>query len=106
MREPPRVGVTTLVTGRSTSSRAHVDEGCALEVVVVDGVEGDVDPAGMLGDRVGMLLDRGAIGRVELGDLDTSPGFGGAGCYALERLAGASDEMDRGALGGEDSGDR
>jgi hypothetical protein len=77
-----------------------------LEVVVVDGVEGDVDPAGVPGDGVGVLLDRGAIGRVELGDLDPSLGFGDAGCDLLERPAGASDQVDRRAFGGKRAGDR
>ncbi|GAA2816804.1 hypothetical protein GCM10020220_001220 [Nonomuraea rubra] len=77
-----------------------------MQVVVGRGVEGDVDARAALGDGVGVLLDRGPVGRIERGGLGASPGLGDGVGQVLQRFAGASGQVDGGAFAGEDAGDR
>ena len=75
------LGGDRLADGTQHVVVGHVDKGRALEVIVVDGVESDVDSPRISGDSVGMSLDCDAISRIELSDLRTSPDLGDAGCY-------------------------
>ena len=82
------LGGDRLADGTQHVVVGHVDKGRALEVIVVDGVESDVDSPRISGDSVGMSLDCDAISCIELSDLRTSPDLGDAGCYIAREVRG------------------
>jgi len=78
----------------------HVDELGALDVVIGGRVEGDVDAAACGGDSIRVLLDRGAVEYVELGDVAGAAIISDVVGDLVEGRLGAAGEMDFGALAG------
>jgi hypothetical protein len=68
----------------------EVDDRPALDVAARDEVERDVDAAGLGGDRVGVLVDRALVERVDDGDAGAAALGGDVGGEAVERLARAA----------------
>jgi hypothetical protein len=78
----------------------HVDEWCALDVVLGGGVEAGVDAAAGGGDSGGVLLDRRLVENVEACDVSRAAVLLDALGDVVEGCFGAAGEVHFGALAG------
>jgi hypothetical protein len=78
----------------------HVDEWCALDVVIGGGVEAGVDAAAGGGDSGGVLLDRRLVENVEACDVSRAAVLLDALGDVVEGCFGAAGEVHFGALAG------
>jgi hypothetical protein len=94
------------VMGRTKSLERHLGQRCSLNVVVEDGVEGDVDAPGLPGHGAGVFLDGPLVQDIDLRRLDHSARRGDLFGHLFERLTGATGEEYFSPLAGESAGDR
>jgi hypothetical protein len=76
----------------------HVEERCALDIVVGGGIEADVDAAAGRGHSTGVPLDRNPVLDINPRDVSRSATGSDALSNGIEARFGAADEMHFGAL--------
>ena len=82
------------MTGRSKSSSVISTSGVPLHVPVRDQVEGDVDPSGLCGHSVGVLVDSPLVERIDLRRLDDASRGADLLRHLLEPRQSATGEKD------------